>query len=564
MKKIYIILLCFILSSIIFFKPSTSIVKAQNVEGEFSLLTYNVAGLWDPVSSSNPATNTILISPKLNDYNIVLAQEDFNYHDDLIKKVNHPYLSSHSGTMGFGDGLSRMSNYPITDFKRVDWNDCNGIFDDANDCLTPKGFTFARHELSNGVYVDIYNLHADAGGSNDDKATRKKNFQQVLSKIEQWSDGNAVIVAGDFNSKYKDEGEVRQFTDAGFFDAWADIKNDGRIPDIGETGDRIDKIIYRSGDQLHLSVTDYAVPNSDFLDSDGKQLSDHKPVSALFNYKVSNIPLIGNFNAYKTIITTGETWDEQKVWKIQTKGEENFRQNVNYKVMENPKNSVYTFSVWLKADDEHTVTLRLRNKEKTEGGQQSFTITTDWKKYEITAPFEKNSESLSLYFYPAGYDFGSQGYVYASRVELKEKEQYLNSANDFTKDALNQWYTNTIVENTAEPGPIGGETTANIITPTKVNDSIYQHTEVDPEGKSYTFGIWLKADEPHQARIKIQNEDFSESENRVIEVTKDWQYFEVSMAFANSSDKVTVLLWPGDYNGSTDSVYAWGASLVEE
>ncbi|MFS1514338.1 hypothetical protein VQL36_18200 [Chengkuizengella sp. SCS-71B] len=274
----------FIVSSLILSNQFTSPVQAHKAEGEFSLLTYNVAGLWDPVSQSSPATNTILISPKLNNYDIVLAQEDFNYHSDLIEKVNHPYLSSHSGIMGFGDGLSRVSMFPFTHFTRKEWNDCYGVFDSGTDCLTPKGFSFARHEVSDGVFVDIYNLHADAGGSQNDKDVRKKNFQQLLSKLNEWSTGNAIIVAGDFNSKYKYEGEVRQFVDAGFSDAWADIENGGIIPGIGESGDRIDKILYRSGDFIQLSVKDYAVPNDDFLDSAGKQLSDHQPVSAIFEY----------------------------------------------------------------------------------------------------------------------------------------------------------------------------------------------------------------------------------------------------------------------------------------
>ena len=31
------------------------------------------------------------------------------------------------------------------------------------DCLTPKGFTFMRVKFAEGVWVDAYNLHADAG-----------------------------------------------------------------------------------------------------------------------------------------------------------------------------------------------------------------------------------------------------------------------------------------------------------------------------------------------------------------------------------------------------------------
>lgn len=37
------------------------------------------------------------------------------------------------------------------------------VYNSSADCLTPKGFTFMRVKLAEGVWVDAYNLHADAG-----------------------------------------------------------------------------------------------------------------------------------------------------------------------------------------------------------------------------------------------------------------------------------------------------------------------------------------------------------------------------------------------------------------
>jgi hypothetical protein len=31
------------------------------------------------------------------------------------------------------------------------------------DCLTPKGFSFMRVKFADGVTIDAYNMHADAG-----------------------------------------------------------------------------------------------------------------------------------------------------------------------------------------------------------------------------------------------------------------------------------------------------------------------------------------------------------------------------------------------------------------
>ncbi|WP_419465981.1 endonuclease/exonuclease/phosphatase family protein [Bacillus spongiae] len=284
MKTRCIRLLTILLLSFTLFSVDSIGAKAASTTGSFSLLTYNVAGLWDPISSSNPAVNTEQISPRLNHYDLVLVQEDFNYHKDLISKVNHEYLSSHSGVMAFGDGLNRMSIFPFSNFKREDWDDCYGIFSAGSDCLTPKGFSFARHEVADGVFIDVYNLHADAGSNDKDFNVRKKNFLQVLSRIDQWSKGQAVIVTGDFNSHWKDVDGVRQFAEVGFSDAWAEWHNNGEIPAVGVSGGRIDKILYRSGDDVTIDITEYAVPHEDFLDRNGNKLSDHKPVSAQFEF----------------------------------------------------------------------------------------------------------------------------------------------------------------------------------------------------------------------------------------------------------------------------------------
>ena len=54
---------------------------------EFLLLTYNVAGLPEGISSSHPRTNIPQISPMLNEFGIVLVQEDFSYHDLLVSEA---------------------------------------------------------------------------------------------------------------------------------------------------------------------------------------------------------------------------------------------------------------------------------------------------------------------------------------------------------------------------------------------------------------------------------------------------------------------------------------------
>lgn len=110
---------------------------------EFNVLSINVAGLPEIISSSNPSVNTPLISPKLNNYDIVSVQEDFAYHDKLISALEHPYLTTHSGNVPFGDGMNFFSNYPLLEITRVVWNDRHGVITDGADEMTPKGILYA-------------------------------------------------------------------------------------------------------------------------------------------------------------------------------------------------------------------------------------------------------------------------------------------------------------------------------------------------------------------------------------------------------------------------------------
>jgi hypothetical protein len=155
---------------------------ASDVEmsGELTALTYNVAGLPQGLSGSNPAMNTPLISPLLNDYDLVLVQEDwlaptpnntgFNvYHDLLAAEARHPHHSTPMPVpLGqnpirpsalLSDGLNEFSNFPFGETTRVMWEGCFGALGandgGASDCGALKGFSVAVHTLAPGVEVDV-------------------------------------------------------------------------------------------------------------------------------------------------------------------------------------------------------------------------------------------------------------------------------------------------------------------------------------------------------------------------------------------------------------------------
>lgn len=276
--------------------------ETETVSGEFDLLTYNVAGLPEGLSGSNPSVNQALISPLLNAYDLVLTQEDFAnpdpplddirvYHDDLISQVDLPFLSTPQvPPMGtnpdrpdalLGDGLNFMSRIPLGTVNRVTWDDCMGVFDHASDCLATKGFAVTTIELTSGVTVDVYDLHADAGGAPEDQAARAANFAQLAAHIDAQSDGHAVIVGGDMNlhTDRPVDGDVwRTFLDAtGLTDVCEAV-------DCGADVDVIDKVAFRNSAEIELTPQTHEFERQRFTRDDGVPLSDHDPLHVRFGW----------------------------------------------------------------------------------------------------------------------------------------------------------------------------------------------------------------------------------------------------------------------------------------
>ncbi|MGM7680785.1 phage head spike fiber domain-containing protein [Cytobacillus sp. Hm23] len=138
-------------------------------------------------------------------------------------------------------------------------------------------------------------------------------------------------------------------------------------------------------------------------------------------------------------------------------------------------------------------------------------------------------------------------------------DQY--SINDFTDSNWSKH--NVSIGYGSETTPEGDS--AQKLTQKEVNGAVQQYVDVASDGNQYTFGVWLKADEPHQAQIKVQNRNNTESASVKVDVTTDWEYFSVTTDQPfSTNDGITVVIWPSVYNGPTDSVYVWEPKLIEE
>jgi hypothetical protein len=225
--------------------------------GEFSLLNYNVAGLPQGISGSDPETNTPLIAPLLNGYDVVLVQESWEtpdpnplaplrvYHEILRAGSQHPYKSpskpnpfntdpERPGAI-LSDGLNYFSRFPFGTVLREAWDGCDNS---AADCLATKGFSMARITFAPGVEVDVYDFHEDEPDGTQ--------YQRLL-----------------------DEG--------GFTDSCDAVGCSGPL--------QIEKTFFRSSDTVTLTALSWRLEDDVFVRDDDEPLSDHPALDVRFRWE---------------------------------------------------------------------------------------------------------------------------------------------------------------------------------------------------------------------------------------------------------------------------------------
>jgi endonuclease/exonuclease/phosphatase family metal-dependent hydrolase len=192
-----------------------------------------------------------------------------------------------------------LSKFPFRELRRIKWNHCTGA-----DCLTPKGFTYSRIEIAKSVYVDFYNVHANAYNEPEAAEARRQNVIQLSDYIKQHSAGNAVVVMGDLNGHYAFElDNISLLLDLHQMkDVWIAHQSGGLAPrasaaipakdilSISESVETIDKILYRGSAAVQLESVGYELEKEQFTNAAGLPLSDHHPISAQFVWKLKAQP----------------------------------------------------------------------------------------------------------------------------------------------------------------------------------------------------------------------------------------------------------------------------------
>ena len=267
-------------------------------------VNFNVAGLpFGILQGENVRANQREAGRYLseNGFDIVAVQEDFGFHKQLIKNLNgFNYITNHTGGIPGGDGLNIFTkNMPVYNETRVSWNVESGILSDGSDALTPKGFTYTVIDVGNGIYVDFYNLHADAYGGEGSIKARTSQYKQLAEFIKARSAENdrPVIVTGDFNNymhTHEDDGALYKtlYLDCGLKDAWIEYHNNGdyfnlhkwHISGLPAWGnwDSVERFMYKSGGGVDIVVSDFRFV--EVCNDKGKSISDHSAAECDFTF----------------------------------------------------------------------------------------------------------------------------------------------------------------------------------------------------------------------------------------------------------------------------------------
>lgn len=298
----------------------TNDANSTGESGELSLLIYNVAGLPQEISTESPTANIPQISAGLEAYDLVFAQEIFdwwlpgglvddlqpafvNYLDWLLADTTFEHVTpKHPGNeavgitledrplLQLGDGINIFSRFELRDVVTVPWTDCFGSLDTSDggaaDCAAMKGFRVATITLG-GQDVDVYSLHAEAGGTERDQELQVDNFKQLAAFIAEHSGDRPIILGGDTN--LHTESTHADGSDGADTVIWRDFLAETGLADTcammecAEV-DSIDKIAFRNARNVEFTVESYEHVNADFLDDQGNDLSDHPPVAVRFTW----------------------------------------------------------------------------------------------------------------------------------------------------------------------------------------------------------------------------------------------------------------------------------------
>ncbi len=270
-------------------------------------------------------------------YDIIGCSEDFNYHGSLMSALSDDYSSgkvratlSASGLSlsmllnGFRfdtDGLNFICKNSTCSAANETWTQWTSMAKTDGNQYVKKGYRHYDLTLSDGVVIDVFVLHMDAGDNEDAISSRLSQWRQLAEAVNAADSSCPKLILGDTNSRWTREDIASNFMarlnkSLTATDVWVEFFRDGYQPttDMADLTDQsnpenysnyevVDKIIYVNpwiGNTVQLVPQSFRIEQDytyDTIDHDGntKPLGDHRPVVVTFKILKSG-DLIGDVN----------------------------------------------------------------------------------------------------------------------------------------------------------------------------------------------------------------------------------------------------------------------------
>ena len=300
-------------------------------------------------------------------WDIVGFSEDFNFHDYIVDAPASTYYNfgKHSGSIstnltqafsrakidGLGIAVAKRLTFTgdTSTGLQVQWGTEYGgsgltsIGDNGADNMITKGFRMYTVTFADGVAVDVYVLHMDAGTADSDDdydsngndkniVAREAQLKQLADHIKSNHGKRPVIIIGDTNCRYTREQLKTGFidyinADSRFTikDPWVEKIWGGAYPAYGtgalmtsvygpQAGEVVDKVFY-----INTTESDLVLEANSYLHDTSIAISDHFPVVVNFTITDPNgAPLTDSEkedNWTLEDIESGGTTNKQPTWE---------------------------------------------------------------------------------------------------------------------------------------------------------------------------------------------------------------------------------------------------------
>ena len=297
--------------------------ERELLQDEFTAVALNVDGLPQKIlgvitiNEDGPGSDgTKLISQYLasKGYDFIGVSEDFNYHGSLMSELGNYASGTVRATLSIGDlsypfdtdGLNLIWKTNKVSATNESWTRWSSTTSTDGNQYVKKGFRHYDMTLGNGMVMDVYVLHMDAG--DEAVGSRENQWAQLADAIKNYNTSRPKLIIGDTNSRWTREDIHSNFkniiTNFTVSDVWVELCRNNIYPntsmaDLTDASDPtnyanyevVDKIIYlnpKGENTLRLTPESFRIEQDytyDYVQHDGNTnaLGDHKPVVVTFS-----------------------------------------------------------------------------------------------------------------------------------------------------------------------------------------------------------------------------------------------------------------------------------------